>query len=73
VYVIQGTSNGPIGQRFSALENKTTALCSAKSEKMLAAPTRGYKKLRLKRRGGQNVSAQKRKSAHFELPCYWPF
>jgi len=40
-----------------------------KAQKLLAAPTGGCKKLRLKRRGGQKVSAQKRKSARFELPC----
>ena len=39
-----------------------------KAQKMLAALTGGCKKLRLKRRGGQKVSAQKLKSARFELP-----
>jgi len=65
----QGTSNGQIGQRFSALENKKMRFVVQKAQNLLAAPTRGCEKLRLKRRGGQKGSAQKRRSARFELPC----
>ena len=62
-----------LASALAHLKTKQLRFVVQKTQKMLAAPTRGYKKLRLKRRGGQNVSAQKRKSAHFELPCYWPF
>jgi hypothetical protein len=59
----QGTSNGQIGQRFSALENKKTALCSAKSAKIACCAHRGLQKTALKAQRGsksQRSKAQKR-------------
>jgi len=59
----QGTSNGQIGQRFSALENKKTALCIAKSAKIACCAHRGLQKTALKAQRGsksQRSKAQKR-------------
>jgi len=52
----QGTSNSQIGQRFSALENKKCALYCKKRKNCLLRP-QGVAKMRLKRRGGQKISA----------------
>jgi len=45
--VDQGTSNGQVGQRFSALENKKTALCNAKSAKIACSARKGLQKTAL--------------------------
>ena len=50
------------------LKTKKLRFVLQKAQKLLAAPAGSLKKLRLKRRGGQKVSAEKRKSARFELP-----
>jgi len=57
-----------LASALAHLKTKQLRFVVQKAQILLAAPTRGCKKLRLKRRGGQKVSAQKRKSARFELP-----
>ena len=57
-----------LASALAHLKTKKLRFVVQKAKKMLAAPTGGCKKLRLKRRGGHKVSAQKRKSARFELP-----
>ena len=56
----QGTSNGQIGQHFSALENTKLRFVVQKAQQMLAEPTGGCKKLRETHIGAHKCSAQKR-------------
>ena len=56
-----------LASALAHLKTKKLRFVVQKAQNLLAAPTRGGKKLRLKRRGDQKVSAQKRKSARFEL------
>ena len=50
------------------MKTKKLRFVVQKAQKLLGAPTRGCKRLRIKRRGGQKVSAEKLKSARFDLP-----
>ena len=67
----QGTSNGQIGQRFSALENKKNALCSAKIacsahkglQKTALKAQRGSKSQQNPKRPGQKGSTTRRARA----------
>jgi len=58
-----------LASALAHLKTKKLRFVVQKAQKLLAGPTGSCKKLRIKRRGGQKASAQKRKSARFELPC----
>ncbi len=69
----QGTSNGLIGQRFSALEQKKTALFSAKSAKIACCAHRWLQKTALKAQRGSKSQRPKARTLNYPVGNmkYW--
>jgi len=62
---MQGTSNGQIGQSFSALESKKSALCSSKSAKIACSVHKGLQKTALKARRGSKSQRSKARTLNY--------